>query len=207
MILFGLPFARVVNSTAESCRNFDRHSALGIPAGFPYRPSVIGFLRCLGVLNVAIWFGSAFFFTFAAGPAVFSQDMKQVLGQGFPYYSGAIAQVLISRYFTLQQICAVIALIHIFAEQLYFGRTPRKRWLGLLLTMLALSLVGGFWLQPRLRELHTLRHAQNTKPEIREQATQTFRLWHGISQVVNLCVLGGLGFYVCRVAVPPNSTR
>jgi len=156
---------------------------------------------------VAVWFGSAFFFTFAAGPAIFSNEMKQVLAQHFPYYSGAIAQVVISRYFILQQVCAVIALIHIFAEQLYFGRTPRKRWLGLLLTMLVLNLLGGFWLQPRLKELHILRYAPNTKPEIREQATETFKLWHGISQVVNLFVIGGLGFYACRVSTPPNATR
>ena len=168
---------------------------------------MIGFLRCLGVLNVAVWFGSAFFFSFAAGPAIFSSDMKQLLGQSFPYYSGAIAQVIISRYFTVQQICGVIALIHIFAEQLYFGRTPRKRWLGFLLTMLALSLLGGFWLQPRLKELHKLRHAPNTKPEIREQATEAFKLWHGISQAVNLVIIGGLGVYACRVATAPNSNR
>jgi len=174
---------------------------------FPYRPGVIGFLRCLGFLNVAVWFGSAFFFTFAAGPAIFSDDMKQVLGQGFPYYSGAIAQVIISRYFTIQQVCGFIALIHIFAEQLYFGRTPRKRWLGFLVALLALSLLGGFWLQPKLKNLHALRHAPNTKPEVREAATQTFKLWHGISQAVNLVVITGLGVYACRVATPPNLTR
>ena len=168
---------------------------------------MIGFLRCLGFLNVAVWFGSAFFFTFAAGPAIFSEDMKQVLRQSFPYYSGAIAQVVISRYFIVQQICGLLALIHIFAEQLYFGRTPRKRWLGFLVAMLALSLLGGYWLQPKLKNLHAVRYASATKPDVREAATQTFKLWHGISQAVNLVVIVGLGVYACRVATPPNSVR
>src|SRR6266436_1420387 len=95
------------------------HSSLDTCDLSPYPSLVIGFLRFVGLLNAAVWFGAAIFFTFAAGPAVFSQDMKDALRQNNPYFYGAIAQVLISRYFRLQLICGVIALLHLVMESLY----------------------------------------------------------------------------------------
>jgi len=41
---------------------------------------VLGFLRIIALLNAAVWFGSIIFFTFAAGPAFFTDDMIQLLG-------------------------------------------------------------------------------------------------------------------------------
>jgi len=58
---------------------------------------VIGFLRIVGILNAAVWFGAAVFFTFGAGFAPFSAEMKRLLGSNnYPYFSGAIAQILIN---------------------------------------------------------------------------------------------------------------
>jgi hypothetical protein len=169
---------------------------------------VIGFLRCIGLLNAAVWFGAGVFFTFFAGPALFSEDMRQLLEAKFyPFYSGAIAQIVIARYFKLEIICATIAILHLLAEQFYFGRAPQKRWLSLLIGLFALSLLGGCWLQPRLKALHTTKYAVNAPQATREAASQTFKLWHGISQVANLLMLLGLGFYVVRVGSPRESTH
>ncbi len=162
-------------------------------------------------MNAAVWLGAAIFFTFGAGPAVFSRDMENVLQVKPPvpfiYFAGGIAQVLIARYFRLQLVCGIIALLHVLAERLYFGKSPEKGWLGLLIALVCITLIGDFWLQPRLNQLHTTRYNVSASREGREAATQSFRAWHGVSQVVNLLMIGGLGLYLWRVANPPDSTR
>ena len=168
---------------------------------------MIGFLRCIGLLNAAVWFGGGVFFTFFAGPALFSEDMKALLEKFYPYYSGAIAQIVIARYFKLEIICGVIAILHLLAERFYFGRAPQKRWLSLLVGLLALSLLGAFWLQPKLKKLHTTKYAVNAPEPNREAASREFKMWHSISQMANLVMLVGLGFYVVRVGTPRETTH
>lgn len=134
--------------------------------------------------------------------------MQQLLEAKFyPFYSGAIAQIVISRYFRLEIICGVIAILHLLAEQFYFGRAPQKRWLSLLMGLLALSLLGSFWLQPKLKGLHTTKYAVNAPAATREAANNSFKMWHGISQATNLLMLVGLGLYVVRVGNTGESTR
>jgi hypothetical protein len=155
-----------------------------------------------------VWLGAAIFFTFGAGPAVFSPEMKRLLGaNNFPYFSGAIAQVLIARYFHLQIACSVVAILHLLAEWLYLGKHPRKLQVGLLVGLCAAALIGGYWLQPKLKALHTVKYGVNTRPEIREAADRSFKAWHGVSQVVNLLLVGGLAAYLWRAANPSDPTR
>ena len=168
---------------------------------------MIGFLRCLGVLNAGVWFGSAIFFSFVVAGGIFSDEMRKLLENFYPYYSGAIAQMLIARYFKLQLVCGVIALGHVLGENLYFGRSPRKIWLALLAGIIGLSLLGGFWLQPRLKALHTIKYSPKSSPEAKEAATESFKTWHGISQMLNLLVMVGLGVHLCRVAAREEDTR
>jgi hypothetical protein len=91
-------------------------------------------------------------------------------------------------------------------QWLYLGRSPRKLWLGLLIGILSLSLIGGSWLQPKLRALHTTQYT-DPKPERRTAARASFRVWHGAAQGVNLLMLCGLALYLWRVANPPDPTR
>jgi len=134
--------------------------------------------------------------------------MQQLLEPKFyPFYSGAIAQIVIARYFKLEIICGVVAILHLLAEQFYFGRAPQKRWLSLLIGLLVLSLLGAFWLQPKLKGLHTTKYAVNATAQVREAASRSFQAWHGFSQGVNLVMLVGLGFYVVRVGNTGESTR
>jgi Domain of unknown function (DUF4149) len=159
------------------------------------------------VLNAGVWFGASVFFTFCVGPAIFSEDMKVLLEKFFPRYSGEIAQLLIARYFKLQLVCGVIALLHFMGENLYFGRTPQKLWLGLLAVLIALTLLGDFGLQPKMKQLHRIKYAVNSSVERREAATESFKTWHGISQMLNLLMLAGLGAHLCRVASRGEDTR
>ena len=167
-----------------------------------------GFLRFVGILNAAIWLGAAIFFTLGIAPAIFSGEMQTLLGRDYyPYFSGAIAQVLIARYFKLELICAIVALLHFMAEWLYLGKSAQKLWLGLVIGLFSLGIFGGFWLQPRLKELHTVRYAASTPRETRDAARQSFRTLHGTAQVINLLMLCGLGVYFWHVANPPDPTR
>jgi hypothetical protein len=169
---------------------------------------VIGFLRFIGILNAAIWLGGAVFFTFGAGQVPFSDSMKELLQTNYNYFSGAIAQLLIGKYFALHILCGVIALAHMGAEWLYLGRPARKSTLILLLALFGFGLLGSLWLQPKMKRLHLLKYtpAELTQ-EVRDQATRSFRIWHGTSQVLNLFVLGGLCVYAWRANNPPDPTR
>jgi len=169
---------------------------------------VIGFLRFVGLMNAAVWFGAAVFFTVGAGPAVFSSDMKHLLGENYyPYFSGAIAQVIIARYFQLQLVYSLAAFLHAEVEWLYLGRPLQKFGLGLLLCLLCFSFVGGFVMQPKVKELHTRKYALNYAPEVRAAAARSLRVWHGAAQIVNVLMLGGLAVYLWRVAHPVSTAR
>lgn len=169
---------------------------------------MIGFLRFVGILNAAVWFGGAVFFTFSAGLAPFSPEMKSLLGaNNFPYFSGAIAQIVIARYFHLQLACGLVAVLHLLAEWLYLGKYPRAFQVGLLIGLCSAALAGGCWLQPKLKVLHATKYGINTQPEVREAADRSFRAWHGVSQVLNLLVVGGLATYLWRTANPSDPTR
>ena len=166
---------------------------------------MITFLRCLGILNAAAWFGSAVFLTFGVAPAVFSEDTKKLLEANFyPYYSGAIAQIIFDHYFLLQLIFSVLALFHLLGERLYFGRQPDGWRTGLLAFLIVLTLLGGFIARPRLERLHRIRYSPKATPEMREAARQSFGTWHGVSQIANVFMLVGLGIYVCRVGQRPE---
>ena len=184
------------------------YSRLGIQYAVSYRKPVIGFLRFVGILNAAVWFGTAIFFTFGTGLAPFSAEMRNLLGpSNFPYFSGAIAQILIARYFTFQVGCVVVAVLHLFAEWLYLGKYPQKLQMALLIALAAVVLLGGYGLQPKLKALHATKYSVNTRPQIREAAGKSFRTWHGVSQVVNLLMVGGLAIYLWRATNPSDPTR
>ncbi len=169
---------------------------------------MIGFLRFVALVNAAIWFGGAIFFTFGIGQASFSPEMKALLGpNNYPYFSGAIAQIFVSRYFALQAICSVVACAHLLAEWLYLGKQPERFRLFLLVGMCSAALLGGFWLQPKMKALHTIKYSTTSKPGEREVAARYFGRWHGVSMSVNLLLVIGVGVYLWRLANAPDPTR
>jgi Domain of unknown function (DUF4149) len=162
----------------------------------------------VGVLNAAVWFGTAIFFSFGVGLAPFSPEMKSLLGDtNYPFFSGAIAQILIARYFHFQVVCGAVAVLHLLAEWLYLGKSARKFQVGLLIGLCLASFLGAYWLQPKLKALHATKYGANNRPEIRQAADRSFKAWHGVSQVVNLFVVTGLAVYLWRAANPSDPTR
>jgi hypothetical protein len=160
------------------------------------------FLRFVGPVNAAVWLGSAIFLTFAAGPAFFSPEMLSVMPR---YHAGRAAQIVLSRYFNLQLVCASIAVVHLAAAWFYAGRAP-ARWNRILPgVLLGLVLVGGLWMQPKLRDLHAVMYAPNTTEPQKEAAKRSFGMWHGVSQSANLLLTIGVLLYFWQVANPnPN---
>ena len=169
---------------------------------------MIGFLRFVGLLNAAVWLGAALFYTLVASPAFASREMSDLLtARNFPYFSVAIAQILATRFFQLQLVCSLLALVHVLAEWLYLGKIPHRFWRALLFTLLALNLAGGLWLQPRLKHWHHRAFALNARPEAASAAARRFRAWQTAAEMVNFLLAGGLGVYLWGMANPPDPTR
>lgn len=156
------------------------------------------------MLNAAIWFGTLVAFTFLVGPAFFSERMIELLSRP---YAGAAVQILWERYYTLQIVCGLLALAHWVGESLYLGR-PLWRWsLSLLAATMVLVLAGAFWIQPRLQGLHREMVTATVPEDQRAMAQRSFRIWHGVSQAVNLLVLAGVTVYLLRITRWGDNSR
>jgi hypothetical protein len=173
---------------------------------------VILVIRFIGVLNAAIWLGAAVFFTFAVAPAFFIGDVEK-LGLHV-FWRGAMAQLILARYFQVQYLCGLVAGAHLLTEWIYLGRRLERVTLWLLITLMAVGLAGGVWIQPKLKRLNLVRYnmSETYKPAAfpapaRAAAEESFRFWHRVSQIMNLAAMGALGFYFWRVVHPPDDLR
>jgi hypothetical protein len=165
---------------------------------------VLGFLRVIGILNAAVWVGTVFFFTFAGAPAFFSDDMTRLLGKA---HAGAAAQILVYRYFIVQQWCAGIALAHFIAEWLYNRRPFQRLTLLLLMGLFMVSILGAYVMHPKLKELHLRMYSPQTTQEVKASAKRSFGILHGTSSVLNLLVIPGVLVYLWQVTKPVNQAR
>jgi hypothetical protein len=101
----------------------------------------------------------------------------------------------------------MIAVVHLLAEWLYLGKHPQKLQVGLLIGLASVALIGGYWLQPKMKVLHATKYGLNHRPEIREAAGRSFRAWHGVSMMINLLMVGGLTVYLWRATNSSDPTR
>ena len=160
------------------------------------------------MLNAAVWLGAALFFTAGVTPALSSRDIYALFREPyFDFLSGAVIQVVAARYFYWHTVCAIIALLHLLAEWLYLGRSAHRRWLGLVSGLLALGLVTGAWLVPKLAQLHRTRHAVNLTPEYRSAAAKSFRSWHRVFLGLNILMIGGVAVYFWRATTSSDPLR
>lgn len=187
-------------------------SELGRKWKCSYGCRVTGFLRFVGMLNAAVWLGAAFFFTLGVSPALVSQSAQEVLTpKYFSYISGALWQIALAHYFWWHLVCTIIALLHLLAEWLYLGRAAHRAWLLLLGTLLFLSLLGSFWMAPKLAQLHRARHAVDPGGQVnviaRAEATKSYRTWHGMFQAANVLMIAGIAVYFWRATTPSDPLR
>ncbi len=171
---------------------------------------MIAFLRFISIYNAAVWFGSALFLTIAVMPAIFSVEMKRLFGQA---YIGLVAQSVMAAYFVLHYWCGGIAILHQLAEWVYLGKRLHRFTFGLLLTLFCLGLLGGLWIQPKLKDWYRIKystelyHQELYPAEVKDHAARLFRVWHGVSQGFNLIILAGLGYYLWRMTVVSDAPR
>jgi hypothetical protein len=165
---------------------------------------VLGFLRLIGILNAAVWVGTVFFFTFAGAPVFFSDEMIQLLGKP---HAGAAAQLLVYRFFIVQQWCAGIALAHLIAEWLYSGRPFKRLTLLLLMGLFMVSILGAYVIHPKLKELHLKKYSPQTSLEVKNSAARSFGILHATSSLMNLLVIPGVLVYLWQVTKPVNTAR
>ena len=168
---------------------------------------MIGFLRFVGVVNAAVWFGSTLFFTLAVWPAFFSPEMKSLLGRAFPVYAEPLALVALGNYYVLQQVCGVVALFHLLVEWLYSGRGLPKLLIGALLAVFAVGLLGGYAVKPQMRSLHDKQYDRNYSVEQKKRMANSHSLLRGFVHVTNALACVTLMIYVWRLNNPPDAPR
>ena len=161
-------------------------------------------VRYLAVLNAAIWLGATVFFTLGAGPAIFGPDVALFLPKP---YRARVAEEVIARLFTLQQVCGAFALALLLADCVRAGRWVRRVHVGVVGGMWVAALLAGYWLAPKLHELQQVRYSPEANPTEQAAATRSFNAWHGISQAMNLAVLAGLLFHLGAVSRPPEAPK
>ena len=164
------------------------------------------FLRWVGIVNAAIWFGAAIFLVVALG-AIFSPDIVEIFrkaGDTSKFYSGAVAMAVFHRYFALQYVCGIIAILHLVAEKLYLGRALSRLGLGLVALLIVVALVGGGWLQPRMEKLRSESYS-SPSAEQKARAEHSFKTLHVTSEIINLFVMAGLLVHLIRVTRPEES--
>ena len=160
-----------------------------------------GFLRFLGLFNAAVWVGGSVFFSFLAGPVFFSPEVKSITP---PPYNGIVAQAMLGRYFTLHLLCGMVAIVHLLLERLYSGGGFPGRAIALVGVLLGLALIGGKFIGPKLTVWHQQEYQFKLKsegeppmiepaeyePNVIQNAKWKFDVWHGVSQLINLVMLG-----------------
>ncbi|MCS7337617.1 MAG: DUF4149 domain-containing protein, partial [Verrucomicrobiae bacterium] len=140
----------------------------------------------MGLLNAAVWLGSTVFFVLVAAPTLLSSSMKNLLGpNNFPFFAGAVLQLLTRNFYTLQIICGAVALLHMIGEWLYLGRPLRRFNTALLSSLFVLALVCKLLVSPKTERLHRLKHAPNRPAEVTSAAAKSLQVWQGLGHGLN----------------------
>lgn len=131
--------------------------------------------KALFEITLALWIGGHAFFSLVVAPQIFAHFARSEAGR--------IVAAIFPTYFAVGSVFA--ALVFILAiwqrHQVWLGGRPTLVLTGL---ALALTLVGGFILQPKI---HALRLAMYESGAV--ALRHSFAVWHGISLVVNLGVI------------------
>ena len=155
------------------------------------------FLRFIGVTNAGLWLGMAVFFTCAAEPLFFSSAVLKILPAG---HAGAAAHLLLGRFYQWSYVCGSIALGHLLVEWLYAARPLRRGPFYLALSMLALVLLSGLWLQPKMEARHLQAFGARSTHEEREAGRRLYGALRGTIRFFNGLVCLGLVVYVWQVS-------
>jgi len=167
-----------------------------------------GLLRFVGLVNAALWVGATVFFVLGIMPVAGSEEMIRRLGANHAgYFSTAILNVLVDRFFAWQIAFSVIAALRLLIDWLYLGKYPARLSFSLLAVLFAVGLAGTAVIEPQLKRLHSARYAANATVERREAANVSFGHWQRVAIGLELLLACGTAVYFWRLANPPDPAR
>lgn len=162
------------------------------------------FLRWLGILTAAAWFGAAVSFALAVGPAFSSDAMLKLLPAS---HAEAAAQIVADRFLTAQYLCGLLALAHMVGGKLYTGRPIQRASLCLTVGLLGLALISASLFQPKLKKNHLDTFGTRSTPQQRIQGQRWFGIWNFISTSANVVMILGLSVHLLQTVSSEASYR
>ena len=156
------------------------------------------------MINAAIWFGATFFASVILSPAFGSDPMLAILPQS---HAGRAMQIVFERFSVLQYWCGGIALAHLLTEWLYSGKPLRPWTLYLVSGAVALAVVGGFWIEPRVKKLHLDVYGVRSTPQQREQSRRSLVVWGDAFGVVQYLMVIGPFLHLLQVTAAGSAPR
>ena len=179
-----------------------------------------GFIRFIGIFNIAVWAGGSVFFSFLAGKVFFSPEVTQFTP---PPYNGLVAQAMLESFFMLHYICGILAISLLLLE--WFINYPQgtfpKRAISYIGILILLALIGGKLISPNLKVWYQQKYqfriknegsppmieSKSYNKEIRQNAKLKFSVWHGVSQTVNLIMLIMLTYHFWKLVHPSTQNH
>jgi acyl-phosphate glycerol 3-phosphate acyltransferase len=186
---------------------------------FPMRETVV---RGLHVLALGLWFGGAAFFNFGTAPSIFASfeevvnagpsdrtaNMPIIRADAPPKEKDALAKALAGaavgpvfpRFFAMQAVCGVIALVTAFS----WWRMGRVHHMRVVVVAVALTLVVISW--PISDEVSLLRFQRFSPDEgVASAAKSAFKVWHLASLLLSFVTVALAGAALALVAKLPNT--
>lgn len=179
-------------------------SRLGTGLSLTYFSGVSFYVRLIGTTNAAVWLGAAVCFLVGVWPAFSSSEMLQILPS---LHAEGASYVALSRFFALQNWCALIAVLHLSFETVYAGRSVRRWLIYVVVGLFLLGLALGTSVGPRLKHLHLERYGTRSTPQQRQQAESGLQLWRGVVLVSEILVVIGCWVYVVEMNAAGTSAR
>jgi acyl-phosphate glycerol 3-phosphate acyltransferase len=192
---------------------------------FPMRDTSV---RGLHVLALGLWFGGAAFFNFVAAVPIF-ESFKQVVNAGpsdrtanqtiftpsgdaekdaarkkalASALAGSAVGPVFPRYFALQAVCGVIALVTALSWWKAEGGRKVHRWRVYLIAAGVLTVAVGWPLSNYVSELRLARFSSNTA--VASAAEAAFGPWHQVSLLLSTVTVCLAGLALALAARMPN---
>jgi len=115
--------------------------------------------------------------------------------------------IIFTRFYYLQMFLSLVALLHLGAEWLYLGRLVRRGWTLLLVLLLCFGVLGGFWICPKLKQLHAAQHVPHASAVEQEAGKRRYDAWHGVLQAMNVLTILGVGGFMWRLTRVQDEPR
>lgn len=184
---------------------------------FPIPLHVIAFLRFIGLMNAAVWFGAVVVYAALISPAMLSPEMLDIFGGArnpmAPAYRGLAMEIVASKFYWIHFICAGVMAFHLLMDWLFTGKAARTLMLYLAGTMIVLGLANGVLLFQKMKELHRIHYKYTPPPvtkeqvEIKAKAATMHDALQTATEVIHWIMVAGLLVYTWKTATPGEQPR